>query len=76
MPKGFVMIDISPGSERTVEEAVRKVGGVQFAYQVTGEHDIVAFIDTEPYANFAHLVATIRQIAGVKDTDTLLVLDS
>ena len=76
MPKGFVMIDVNPGTEKAVEETVRKIGGIQFAYQVTGEHDIVAFMDTEPYANFAHLVATIRQIAGVKDTDTLLVLDS
>ena len=76
MPKGFVMIDVNPGMERPVETAVRKIGDIQFAYQVTGEHDIVAFMDTEPYANFAHLVATIRQIPGVKDTDTLLVLDS
>ena len=75
MPKGFVMIDITPGTEKTVENAVRKIGGIQFAYQVTGEHDIIAFMDTEPYANFAHLVATIRQIPGVKDTDTLLVLE-
>ena len=76
MPKGFVMIDVNPGTEKSVEDAVRKIGGVQFAYQVTGEHDIVAFMDTEPYANFAHLVATIRQVHGVKDTDTLLVLDT
>ena len=76
MPKGFVMIDVNPGTEKSVEDAVRKIGGVQFAYQVTGEHDIVAFMDTEPYANFAHLVATIRQVPGVKDTDTLLVLDT
>ena len=75
MPKGFVMIDVNPGTEKSVEDTVRKIGGVQFAYQVTGEHDIVAFMDTEPYANFAHLVATIRQVSGVKDTDTLLVLD-
>lgn len=76
MPKGFIMIDVNPGTEKAVEDAVRKIGGIQFAYQVTGEHDIVCFMDTEPYANFAHLVATIRQTPGVKDTDTLLVLDS
>ena len=76
MPKGFVMVDVNPGTEQSVEDAIRKIGGIQFAYQVTGEHDIVAFMDTEPYANFAHLVATIRQVPGVKDTDTLLVLDS
>lgn len=76
MPKGFVMIDVNPGTEKSVEDAVRKIAGVQFAYQVTGEPDIVALVDTEPYANFAHLVATIRLVPGVRDTDTLLVLDT
>ena len=76
MPKAFIMVDVDPGSEHAVEQAIAKLAGVKMVYQVTGEHDIIAFMDTEPYANFAHLVATIRQVPGVKDTDTLLVLDS
>lgn len=74
MPKAFVMIDVAPGREASVQEAVGKIAGVTMVYQVTGEHDMIAFIDAEPYAEFAVVLSTIRQIEGVRDTDSHLVL--
>ena len=74
MPKAFIMIDVDPGSEHTVEQAVAKLAGVKMVYQVTGEHDIIAFIDAEPYEEFAVILSSIRQIKGVRDTDSHLVL--
>ncbi len=43
-------------------------------YQVTGEHDMIAFIDAEPYEEFAGILSHIRQLNGVRDTDSQLVL--
>lgn len=74
MPKAFVMIDVHPGKEDQVEEVVRYIAGVNFVYQVTGEFDMIAFIEAEPYHAFARVVATIRNTEGVRDTDTQLVL--
>jgi len=74
MPKAFIMIDVVPGSEQKVQQAISKLAGVTMAYQVTGEHDIIAFIDAEPYEEFAVVLATIRKIDGVRDTDSHLVL--
>ncbi len=74
MPKAFVMIDVQPGKEDEVEEAVRHVAGVIFVYQVTGESDMIAFIEAEPYHSFARVVDAIRKTHGVRDTDTQLVL--
>ena len=74
MPKAFVMIDVHPGKEDRVEEAVRQVAGVHFVYQVTGEFDMIAFIEAEPYHSFARVVDAIRKTEGVRDTDTQLVL--
>ena len=74
MPKAFIMIDVLPGRERSVEEAVRKLAGVQMAYQVTGDTDVIAFVDAEPYEEFAVILSTIRQLDGVRDTDSHLVL--
>ena len=76
MPKAFIMIDVDPGHERTVEQTVTKLAGVKMVYQVTGEHDIIAFVDAEPYEEFAVIIATIRQVKGVRDTDSHLVLQS
>ena len=74
MPKAYIMIDVVPGHEAQVEQGVRKLAGVKMVHQVTGEHDLVAFIDAEPYEEFAGILSTIRQLNGVRDTDTHLVL--
>jgi DNA-binding Lrp family transcriptional regulator len=74
MPKAFIMIDVEPGSESAVEQAVKKIAGVKMVYQVTGEHDLIAFIDAEPYEEFANILSSIRRLSGVRDTDSNLVL--
>ena len=74
MPKAFIMIDVVPGQEATVEASIRKLAGVKMVHQVTGEHDMIAFVDAEPYEEFAVVLSTIRQFNGVRDTDSHLVL--
>ena len=74
MPKAFIMVDIQPGSERSVEQTIRKLPGVKLAYQVTGEHDLIAFFDGEPYEELAVTIAGIRKLPGVADTESVLVL--
>ena len=74
MPKAFVMIDVHPGQEATAQEAVKKMPGVEFVHQVTGAHDMIAFVDAEPYEELAVIVSKIRRLDGVRATDTELVL--
>ena len=74
MPKAYIMIDAVPGREKAVQDAVAKLAGIVMVHQVTGEHDIIAFVDAEPYEEFACIVSTIRQLNGVRDTDSNLVL--
>ncbi|PIQ83854.1 MAG: AsnC family transcriptional regulator [Candidatus Omnitrophica bacterium CG11_big_fil_rev_8_21_14_0_20_63_9] len=74
MPKAFIMIDVVPGREAAVQEAIAKLAGVKMVYQVTGENDMIAFIDAEPYEEFAVVLSTIRQLNGVRDTESHLVL--
>lgn len=74
MPKAFVMIDVHPGRESDSQELVRKMPGVESVYQVTGAHDLIAFVDAEPYEELAVIVSKIRRLDGVRATDTELVL--
>ena len=76
MPKAFIMIDAVPGREAAIQQAIAKLAGVKMVYQVTGEHDLIAFIDAEPYEEFAVILSTIRQLNGVRDTDSHLVLEA
>ena len=74
MPKAFIMIDVVPGNEAAVQQAVARMAGIKMCYQVTGEHDIIAFVDAEPYEEFANILSSIRHLTGVRDTDSHLVL--
>jgi DNA-binding Lrp family transcriptional regulator len=76
MPKAFIMVDVVPGHEAALEQAIRGIAGVKMVYQVTGEHDLIAFVDAEPYEEFAVILASIRKLTGVRDTETQLVLDT
>lgn len=75
MPKAFVMIDVYPGRESDAQKALQGMEGVQFVHQVTGVHDLIAFVDTEPYEGLALIVSRIRKLDGVRATDTELVLE-
>lgn len=68
------MIDVYPGRETASQEVIGKMEGVQFVYQVTGSHDLIAFVDTEPYEGLALIVSNIRKLDSVRATDTELVL--
>ena len=75
MPKAFIMIDVMPGKDADVQAAIAKIAGVKMAYQVTGDPDLIAFVDAEPYEEFAVVLSTIRQVSGVRDTDSCMVLE-
>ena len=75
MPKAYIMIDVVPGNEKAVQDAIAKLAGVQMVHQVTGEYDMIAFVDAEPYEEFAGILSTIRKLNGVRDTDSHLVLE-
>ena len=74
MPKAYIMIDVVPGQEVAVQQAVSRLAGVQMVHEVTGDPDLIAFVDAEPYEEFATILSTIRKFAGVRDTDSHLVL--
>ncbi|PIQ82898.1 MAG: AsnC family transcriptional regulator [Candidatus Omnitrophica bacterium CG11_big_fil_rev_8_21_14_0_20_64_10] len=74
MPKAFVMINVHPGKEQEAQEEVRKMPGVQFVHQVTGAHDMIAFVDADPYEELAVIISKIRKLDSVRVTDTELVL--
>jgi len=41
MPKAFILVDINPGHERFVQQRLKRLPSIKFAYQVTGEHDLI-----------------------------------
>ena len=57
-----------------VVRRLRGLANVSSVYEVTGDHDISAFVNVENVAALNNLIEEIRTVQGVKRTETRMVL--
>jgi 2-isopropylmalate synthase len=57
-----------------VVQRLRSFTNVSSVYEVTGDHDISAFVNVENVAALNNLIEEIRTVQGVKRTETRMVL--
>jgi DNA-binding Lrp family transcriptional regulator len=57
-----------------VVRRLRSFSNVSSVYEVTGDHDISAFVNVENVAALNNLIEEIRTVQGVKRTETRMVL--
>jgi DNA-binding Lrp family transcriptional regulator len=76
MPDAFVLFKTEPACERDVYLSLTEMDSVQELHALYGKFDILARI-TAPDSNSLTqmLMNDIRQIGGVKDTQTLIAVD-
>jgi len=73
--KGFVMLNVEPGAEKAVYDALSRLKGVREVVPVYGEHDFIAITDVEGISDLNMVVLNIREIAGVTFTQTILGME-
>jgi len=74
MPTAFVLVNTEIGAEGEVLAAIKKVDGVQEAYNVYGVYDIVAKIGAESMDKLKEIVTWhIRRLDKVRSTLTMIV---
>ncbi len=73
--KGFVMINVEPGTEKAVHDALEKVKGIREVVPVYGERDFIAIADVESISDLNRAVLNIREINGVTYTETILGME-
>ena len=73
--KGFVMINVEPGTEESVYEALIKIKGVREVVPVYGERDFIAIADVNGISDLNKAVLNIREIGGVTYTQTILGME-
>jgi DNA-binding Lrp family transcriptional regulator len=74
MPTAFVLVNTEIGAEGEVLAAIKKVDGVQEAYNVYGVYDIVAKIGAETMDKLKEIVTWhIRRLDKVRSTLTMIV---
>ncbi|HOT07836.1 MAG: AsnC family protein [Methanosaeta sp. PtaB.Bin039] len=73
--KGFVMINVEPGSEKSVHDALTLIKGVREVVAVYGEHDFIAITDVQDISDLNLAVLAVREIPGVTNTRTILGME-
>jgi DNA-binding Lrp family transcriptional regulator len=73
--KGFVMINVEPGTEKAVHDALQRIKGIREVVPVYGERDFIAIADVESISDLNRAVMSIREIGGVTYTQTILGME-
>jgi Lrp/AsnC family transcriptional regulator, regulator for asnA, asnC and gidA len=64
----------STADTSAVSNQLMKLNGVKVVYEITGQYDIAAIIAAPAIADINKCIDDIRKIAGVSDTDTVIIL--
>ena len=73
--EALVYIRVDPGKSLDIVKAVRGVEGVKEAYAVTGRFDVVARVEAADVKALGEtVVGKIQKIAGVRNTETALIV--
>ena len=76
MALAIVLISAEPGKDRKVANELKKLKGVEKAFLVSGQYDVVARVQGPSAEEILALVYDkIRPIPGVKSSQTMLALE-
>lgn len=72
MTIGFVLINVSPGTEKKIFDTMIKWDEIQELYPLFGDYDLIAKVQTSDYEGLSDIVVNkIRALKGVTETKTL-----
>lgn len=75
MVRAYVMVRASTGEADRLQSDIQALDGVDRAYIVAGDVDIIVRAELETTADVKHLVADrIQSISGVADTSTYIAM--
>ena len=72
MAIGYVLLNVSPGTEHDVYLQLQQLESVSDATVLFGDYDVIVKLEASDLSSIAKaVVESIRQIPGVLDTKTL-----
>lgn len=69
---GVTMVNVTPGKEKHVYNAIKELKNVRDVYHVFGEFDFVVIIEAQSLSDLNKTVDSIRKIEGVTKTQTVV----
>lgn len=76
MHTAFVLFKTEPSMERDVYVALSEMDAITETHALYGEYDLVARVEAESAKALTKLLmGDLRTVGGVKETETLIVVD-
>lgn len=70
--KAFILINVNLGCETEVLKALKKVQGLEEAFYVLGDYDIIANVTANTIDELNQIVSHVRKIGNVRSTSTMI----
>jgi len=74
--EAYVLINAEPGMIWDVAEEALKIDRVKMAHAVTGQFDVVIYVEFVKVEELGRIIEQIQQIRGVRRTQTLIAVPS
>jgi DNA-binding Lrp family transcriptional regulator len=72
--EAYILVNAEAGAIWEVAEETLKVQGVKTAHAVTGQFDVVVFVEFAKVEELGRVIERIQQIKGVRRTQTLIAI--
>jgi DNA-binding Lrp family transcriptional regulator len=72
--EAYVLISAQSGRLWEVAEGARKIQGVKMSHAVTGQYDVIAFVEFVRIEELSRIIDAIQSIDGVVRTHTAIAM--
>jgi DNA-binding Lrp family transcriptional regulator len=72
--EAYIFINTEPGKPWEVAELISKISGVKTAHAVTGQFDVVTYVEFVKMDFLREIIEKIQSIKGVRRTQTAVVM--
>ena len=70
----YILIQVEKGEPWKIADEIVEVEGVKTAHTVTGQYDIIVFVELEKLEDLKDLVKSFHLIEGVQHTQTAVCI--
>jgi len=72
--EAYILINTEPGRSWEVSEAALKINCVKKAHAVTGQYDVIAYVEFAEMSELGRIISKIQAVKGVMRTQTAIAM--
>jgi len=72
--QAYILVNTEPGKPWEVAEATLKIKGVKMAHAVTGQFDVVAYVEFTKMDELGKIIEELQRLKGARRTQTLIAM--